>query len=91
MHRTLSSIRRNALNAALGLLLLVLAGCGHNPVAPVVTPSSQSGAAVTAKVEKNPNHANGLTRRNPGSSSSMTPGSMKDPWEGESDEGFLTE
>ena len=75
MHRPSSSIRRRTLNAALGMLLLVLAGCGSNPVAPIVSRSSQGGSlAVVAKVSKH-NNVNGRgTQHNSQSSSGVSSG-----------------
>lgn len=92
MHRTSSSIRRYTLTAALGMLLVVLAGCGTNPVAPGVSDSIQS----LASAEKHPNHANGRERNSPNYQSASTgsgagAGSMSDPGGGELAETLVTE
>jgi hypothetical protein len=104
MHRRMSeTILRRSLGAALLLTLPLLAGCGvANPVAPIVSPSHQSGAAaVVAKATKNPNHGGGSknTQRtgtsSPGPSGAMsggtTSGQFSDPGKGEVNEPLVTE
>ena len=103
MNRPFSMIKRHALNAALGMLLAVVAGCGvANPVAPIVTPSSQSGAATVARALKNPHHGQGQqnnAQSSSGKSSGMysgsaggvTSGQFSDPTEGEPDEPLVIE
>ena len=103
MHRTSSSIRRHALNAALGTLLLVLAGCGSigNPVAPIVTPSNQAGTPVEAAKALKHDHTNGRstghdTQTTSGGPSGAysgggTSGSFSNPGDGEPNEPLVIE
>jgi hypothetical protein len=87
MSRRSSSIKRPLLCAAFGTLLLVLAGCGTNPVAPVTS----SNLVGLGKAVKNPNHMNGRVTHSPQysrgsgdtSGSGAASGPMTDPWEGE--------
>ena len=101
MHRTSSSIKRHALSAALGMLLLVLAGCGSNPVAPIVNPSNQAGTlAVAAKALKHGNaYGRGRNSQNSsgvsssgtsGGSNGVSSGSFGSPGE-ETDEPLVIE
>lgn len=102
MHRTSSSIRRHALNAVLGTLLLVLAGCGSmgNPVAPIVTPSNQAGTLAVAARSSKHTHTNGHathdTQTTTGApagaySGGGTAGSFSNPGDGEPNEPLITE
>ena len=105
MHRRMSeTILRRSLGAALLLALPLLAGCGvANPVAPIVSPSHQSGATVVVgKATKNPNHGGGSrnnTQRTGSSSGApsgamsggTTSGQFSDPGNGEVNEPLVIE